>query len=311
MSRRKTEHYSNYDWNQIVSDYHSNDEKLKKKATQQACDALKYYVISVMKKKYPTYIEKEGQDLIQSGYLGIIQSLDGYDPKRGAPTTYFDFYIGQAMQLWLNSQKNQSSIHYQTANNKIQAAIRYYEANEIPWDDVKISERTGLPLSTIKNTLAIVNKASALEINEEIKTGNGDETITPEAFGSPEDELIIKEKNDVLYSCVSELSDVEQYILIHVYGLAGYPRLSHKDIAKRLNLTLSKVKTIQSRAIAKLKKSKLSSLVSDKYNESERWLEGEMCFFPETDDTLETADFQMEDFEPEIHIIAQSSPVAS
>ena len=74
---------------------------------------------------------------------------------------------------------------------------------------------------------------------------------------------------------------------------------------------MSKVKTIQSRAIAKLKKSKLSSLVSDKYNESERWLEGEMCFFPETDDTLETADFQMEDFEPEIHIIAQSSPVAS
>lgn len=311
MSRRKTEHYSSYDWNQIVSDYHSNNETLKKRATQQACDALKYYVVSVMKRKYPTYIEKEGQDLIQSGYLGIIQNLDGYDPKKGAPTTYFDFYIGQAMQLWLNVSRNQSSIHYQTANNKIQAAIRYYEANEIPWNDVKIAERTGLPLSTIKNTLAIVNKASALEINEEIKTGNGDETITPEAFGSPEDELIIKENNAVLYRCISELNEVEQYVLINAYGLAGYPQMSHKDIAKRLNSTMGKVKAIQNRAIAKLKKSSLAMLVSDKYDNSERWLDDELCFFPETDDTLERADFQMEDFEPEIRISSQNSLVAS
>lgn len=290
--------YQNVDWQQLVNDYHSGDTEKKAQAAEAACRALKYYVIKIMQRKYHSYIEREGKDLIQSGYLGIIEHLGEYDPLKGAPTTFFDFHIMQAMQMWLNVSTNQSSIHYQTANNKIQAAIRYFQANEIPYDNIKIAERTGLPLATIENTLAVVNKASALEIKEEIKTGDGEETIRLEAFGSPEDECISKEKKEILMMSIRKYLDPEeQFTIIHLFGIGNCEPCSLKEVAARLNVTFAHVKTLQRKALKKLASSgELSALVSDRYNDSGRWLDDELEFFPKSDDSIQTVEFEFEDF---------------
>lgn len=295
---KKTAYYQSVDWQQLINDYHSGDATKKMQAADAACRALKYYVIKIMQRKYHSYIEREGKDLIQSGYLGIIEHLGEYDPSKGAPTTFFDFHIMQAMQMWLNVSTNQSSIHYQTANNKIQAAIRYFQSNEIPYDNIKIAERTGLPLATIENTLAVVNKASALEIKEEIKTGNGEETIRPEAFGSPEDECITKEKKEILLMSIRKYLDPEeQYTIIHLFGIGNCEPCSLKEVAARLNVTFTHVKTLQRKALKKLANScELSALVSDRYNDSERWLDDELDFFPKSDDSIQTVEFEFEDF---------------
>lgn len=301
MARAKRrEHYSEVNWLEIVSDYHSGDSFRKNKATERACNALRFFIVNKMKFYYPTYIEKEGSDLIQSGYLGIIEHLGEYDPQKGAPTTFFEKHIHQAMQMWLNVSKNQSSVHYQTANNKIQAAIRFFEANELPYDYVKISEKSGVPISTIKNTLAIVNKASALEINEEIKTGNGDEVITPEAFGSPEEECIAKERVNMLYECIDKyLSPSEKTVILSLYGVNNCQPCSIKEIAAKMNISISNVKTIQTRALKKLGRCpELSNLISDRYEDSEYWLDDDISFFPDSDSSLQTAEFQISDFVP-------------
>lgn len=295
---RRKEHYTEVNWLEIVADYHSDDTLKKKMATERACNALRFFIVSKMKAYYPTYIEKEGPDLIQNGYLGIIEHLGEYDPRKGAPTTFFEKHIHQAMQMWLNVSKNQSSVHYQTANNKIQAAIRYFEANEIPYDYVKISEKTGVPISTIKNTLAIVNKASALEINEEIKTGNGDEVITPEAFGSPEEECIAKERVNVLYECIDKyLSQTERAVILGLYGVNNYQLCSIKEMAEKMGISIGNVKTIQTRALRKLSRCpELSNLITDKYEDSEYWLDDDISFFPDSNDSMQTVEFQISDF---------------
>ncbi len=298
MAKRKKEHYSEVNWLEIVEDFHSGSDFKQKRAKQRACDALKFFIVALMKRKYPTYIEKEGQDLIQSGYLGVIKHLGEYDPEKGAPTTFFDTHIEFEMQEWLNTSKNQSSRYYQTSNNKIQAAIRFFESNAIPYNDIKISERTGLPISTVKNTLAIANKAAALEINEEIKTGNGDETIVPQSFGTPEDEFIAREKNEVLYSCISEcLTITESAVLSLIFGLNGSTEVALKDIAAQLGMSVNNVKTTQRKALEKLRNSKLASLIGDKYENSENWLEEDLSFFP-TSDNVQTPELQFSDFGP-------------
>lgn len=297
---KKAAFYVSADWQKIVDDYHSGDKERAKKAADAACRALKYYIIKVMQSKYQTYISKEGKDLIQSGYLGVIEHLGEYDPSKGAPTTFFDFHIVQAMQMWLNVSTNQSTIHYQTANNKIQAAIRYFQMHEIPYDNIKISEKTGLPLSTVANTLSVVNKASALEIREEIKIGDGDETITPEAFGSPEDECISKERTEVLRMCIKKyLNEEEQLVITQLFGIGGCCQKSLKELAANLDTTISKIKTVQRKALKKLADAKeLSGIATDKYSDK-RWLDDELDFFPKTDSNIQTVDFQFEDF---VHI---------
>ena len=310
MARTKTkEHFSTVNWNEIVSDFHSGDPAKVQSSKDRACKALHFFIINKMKAWYPTYIERENKDLIQSGYLGILEHLGEYDPQKGAPTTFFTTHIHQAMQLWLNLSTNQSSIHYQTANNKIQAAIRYFEANKIAYDDVKISEKTGVPVSTIRNALAIANKAAALEINEEIKTGEGDEILSPEAFGSPEDEFLVKERYETLYACMDKyLNEEEREVLAYTYGVGHYPECPIKEVAARLNMSVGNVKIIQTRAIRKLNRSpELSSLVADKYEDDDFWLDDEISYFPETNDDLQTAEFQVSDFDDLFSLTSNTS----
>ena len=68
-------------------------------------------------------------------------------------------------------------------------------------------------------------------------------------------------------------------------------------MAARLNVTFAHVKTLQRKALKKLASSgELSALVSDRYNDSGRWLDDELEFFPKSDDSIQTVEFEFEDF---------------
>lgn len=296
MARKRKEHYSDVNWNEIVADLHSGSEVRKQIAEARACEALRFFIVAVMKRKYPTYIEKEGKDLIQSGFLGVIKHLMEYSPQKGKPTTFFDFFIEYEMQDWLNNSRNQSSRYYQQTNNKVQAAIRFFETSGVPYNDIKISEKTGLPMTTVKNTLAIINRASPLEINEEISTGDGDETIVPTGNKTPEDEYIAKEKYELLYECMDEvLTPIEKKAITYLFGLSGGGEMPLKDVALKLNMSVNGLKTLQKRALNKLAGSRLSSLIGDKYENSEFWLEEDFSFFPSEDENVQNAEFDFND----------------
>lgn len=299
--RRQKEHYTETNWSEIVADIASEEFSRRQRAMLRACDALEGFIVSIMNRDYSTYQAKEDKDLIQSGKVGVMKSLHIYNPEKGMPTTFFEPYIKHEMQKWLNKNINQSTIHYQTNNNKIQAAIRHYEKKGEPWTIVKISEHSGVPISTIKNTLAIVNRAATLELNEEIRTGNGNEVIVPESYRSPENECIVKETNELIYASIEKyLNDQEKFVIYSLFGLQGFDVATIKEVAKKLEVTPSTVKAIQRRALKKLGDSKLGTLMSDKYDDTEYWLEDDENFFPDVDETLPVADFDFGDAVPSV-----------
>lgn len=288
MAKRKKVSYTKVNWDELLADYQSGDPVLIKAAKETACLAMKGFIVSLMKKKYPTYINKEADDLIQAGYTAVIAHLKNYNPLKGKPTTFFRCYIEQEMMNWLNVSRNESTIYYQTINNKIQIAIRFFESNGLPWNDIKISEYMNLPLSTVKNTRAVFNKSATLELKEEIKLGGSDEVITPEASGSPEEDCLAIERHEALYDCISKhLTNIEKEVIFYSFGCCGYPALSQFEIAERLNITGNDVRRIYSQATRKLFQSELGNLVKDRYENSEYLLDDEIAFFPSSKNELQ------------------------
>lgn len=67
-------------------------EEEKKNARAEACKRLEYLLRSIIKTHFFSYIQADPQlydDLMVAAQCGIIQSLPGYDPSKGLPSTYF------------------------------------------------------------------------------------------------------------------------------------------------------------------------------------------------------------------------------
>ena len=75
-----------------VTDATSRNDMVKKLALEGACKDLEFFIISILSRKFSTYVEKDRgffEDLVQAGWMGIIAALAKYNPDKGMPTTYF------------------------------------------------------------------------------------------------------------------------------------------------------------------------------------------------------------------------------
>ena len=247
-----TRYYERVNYNKLVEDYKTGNKKKKDEAVATMCKALKGFIIMVMKREYPTYIKDEFDDMLQCGYLAIIQHFDHYDPQTSTPTTYFYIHIKQALQLHLNSQKNQSSIYYQTTNNKIQAITKKFQEEGIELSDKQVSEQTGLPVKTVHNARAIFKGAQKYSLDESIDV---DESSSP--FASPEAVLEDKAEKEILYEEIEgSLSATEKKIIYSAFGLRGSEAKTDKEIAKELQTTTTVVTEAKEKALGKLRVNK-------------------------------------------------------
>ena len=108
---------------QIMRDYHSGDEFLKKKAIEDMINILNNYIYSVMRTHFPNYYAKYVEDLFQEGVIAILKKMDDYDPELGAPTTFFHIYIKGAMNSFIIETINRTTNHYGHNINKVKKAI--------------------------------------------------------------------------------------------------------------------------------------------------------------------------------------------
>lgn len=105
-----------------VADANSPNVIAKKAAQEGACRELEFFVISMIHRKFGTYIEKDQiflEDLLQAGRLGILLSLPNYDPEKSMPTTYFFTAIIHEMTMLVNSMKHDTKSYLATLKRKI------------------------------------------------------------------------------------------------------------------------------------------------------------------------------------------------
>ncbi|HIC87460.1 MAG TPA: FliA/WhiG family RNA polymerase sigma factor [Aquificae bacterium] len=191
-------------------------------------------------------------ELVNTGVLGLLDAIEKFDKKKGNLGTYAYIRIrGEILDFlrkldWLpkNQREKVKELQKKFSN--------YYQNNEELPDEEVLADMLSTDVDNVKKLLALseVNNMISLEeiinpeLNQTLKDILPDNSLTPE-------EITIKESlKKCLKEALKKLSEREQLILQLVY----VEELKVEDIAKILNISISRVSQIKHQALKKLRK---------------------------------------------------------
>jgi len=194
-------------------------------------------------------VNLEPEDLVQYGYLGLMEAVERFDPKRGFRFTTFAY-------LWVRSEMaKQRSLADSDFSITLDQTRRIYKINNAKQkfkSEYKrnptieeLSKITGLSKSSIQNTLKHDHQSVSLQIDDE--DSRGDYTATQLLVGG-EDPLLLAiqlEQNKEATSLVEELLNClptkEAKEIFQDYYLEELPI---KEVAKKNKTNTHKVRRI-------------------------------------------------------------------
>lgn len=247
------------DYVALMKDYHSGDDHLRDKAVEIIVGDLTGLVLYIIKKKYSNYTKKYYDDLVQSGEMGILIGLKDYDPKF-APSTYFYYPIIHEIQEFINGTVYKTTPYYSVNIKKVNRAIAAFENAGLSYTKRDISIQTGIPLDTVEKVMSIMNGKSEMSIE-----AHG-QFIEDSPSSNPAEEYIKKESLESIYKILRGTLTQEEIIVIsHLYGLGELEQLSLKAIAKKMGISIDKIKKLKISAFCKLKNSPLTQFRASNY----------------------------------------------
>ena len=194
-------------------------------------------------------------DLIQAGTLGLIQSLEKYDPDRGYKILSFAvWYIRREIirALYNNGRTIRYPATYISKITKVKKAYeKFVEDNNREPTDEELIEITNLTQRQYKST--VMDRSYCQSLNTFVTDDNKltlEDTLSEEV--SPFSDGFAREYIEQSINLI--LNDREKFVINHFYGFNGCLESSIKDIAKLLNLGEERVRQIRKSAVAKLKK---------------------------------------------------------
>ena len=243
----ETANYSREYYIEIMKNYRSGDENLKKEAINKMVSSLSNYVYSIIVNRFPTYV-KMRDDLYQEGILAILKKLDAYNPEIAAPTTFFQIYIVSDMNSFIIGETHHTSNHYGNNIIKVKKAINDFEKSNTEYNNADIAKYLNIPLETVIACRKIINYSQevSFDADEIVKSS------TPSSELSPEDKLIRRERLRTLYKAISELDEIKKYIVVHKLDLTG-EKMSYKTIAKELCISIDRSRKLYQEALREIK----------------------------------------------------------
>ena len=248
------------DFVQLMQDYRSENPYKEEMAVDKAVRSLEGLIRHIIKKKYAQYANQWYEDLLQSGRLGVCNSLPMYDPEKSKPSTYFYRHILHEMHSFINEMVNKTSSHYDASVRKIKKVISKYNKEGRPYTAIDISIDTGLPVQTIEQSLLLINSS------ETSIDGPSNALGYMQSDDKPLDQQYVEEEElrALEAAMAHNLDDVEIRILEMVYGIHGQPQMNTKEISKEVGLPTDRVRKYAVTARYKLRESKeLKSIRAD------------------------------------------------
>ncbi|MDR2426354.1 MAG: sigma-70 family RNA polymerase sigma factor [Endomicrobium sp.] len=244
----------------------SQTKTTKKSKTLKGKEDLSKYdpLVFAIAKRYSMMFPKiEFEDLVAEGKLGLLEaSLKYKNGKKTVFSTYAWFWIIKNIQKYISKNINMIETP-QTVKNILSSIKKIIDSNAKSGKKVSfegLSKALGIGISEVSDTLAIAeNLSNIVSLDKEIDTGENirylvdsiEDKSQPEIF----DVITRSADNEMLAGMLSKLSEKENAVLSFRFALDGDidKRMSIKDIALNLKVSVAKVKDLENSALLKLK----------------------------------------------------------
>lgn len=236
-------------------EYRESGSKISKdKLLVEYAHLVKYVAARIMV-NLPKHVDSN--DLISAGIMGLIKSVETFEPERGFK---FETYAGHKIRGaildelrsldWVPRSVRQKSRDLQRVYAKLENQL-----GRIPYDD-EVCEEMGISLAEYEDLLSEVTPTTIISLEESMPDRGSDskeirliDTIEDPGSENPLKEMGFAEVKDILKSAIAELPEKEKLVV----ALYHYEELTLKEIGVVLDITESRVSQIHSKAILKLR----------------------------------------------------------
>jgi RNA polymerase sigma factor for flagellar operon FliA len=206
------------------------------------------WIVRRMMPKYNNYNDYD--DLVSCGMLGLIDAVEKFELKHEVK---FETYAVTRIRGEILDYMRSQDWAPPSLRKKITAISSAYEAFELenpgkPADHA-VAKSLNMPVEQVHKILTQTHMFNLINFEDALTSGNHESEIRNRDEKTPEEDLIDKEKKQILVETIDTLPDKERMVIALYY----YEGLLLKEIAEILNVTESRVSQIHSKVLTKMR----------------------------------------------------------
>jgi RNA polymerase primary sigma factor len=194
-------------------------------------------------------------DLVQEGYLGLLNAVDRFDPERGKFSTYAYWWIRKAMSNAFTFQvrtiRLPSSVLGELRRQRRVSRELEAELGREPVER-EVAQRMKISVKKLRKLASLTPDVSALEDLGTARSGNWS-TILPEtSIPDPQESILGRELQEQAEEALQLLDPRERAIIRARFGFEDGEGMTRERIGQNLELSSERVRQIERRALEKI-----------------------------------------------------------